>query len=320
MCPSAWHFLHLQCFPTNIRASLGVGKCPAPCLAQRRAGGSAQLGPLRVSGHRDTHSLTGSQLSPGPPRKSQCIGEGCRLRHWDRAHLPVMPTRLGQSLTLASLAWCSNHGARGHGWLATGLLVEGRCRARARKPHFAQFAHPTRPGKAVTILAAGSQQQKLWAWQEGVREGETATFCKEGKRLAKASRSQPMGRTSESCFQLEAKGHHQTDPSQISPAAGQTPHTKNTPVLSGLTGGTGQGAGRPRGRLSPPPTGHTPVRVPTFPCWDWPAEFLICLVRERERTLVVKDGEAVGGLGRAARGPGFCHGPPCNLGEVTSPS
>lgn len=129
---------------------------------------------------------------------------------------------------MASLAWCSNHGAQGHGWLATGLLAEGRCRARARKPHFAQFAHPTRPGKAVTILVARSQEQKLWAWQEGRWEGEMATSCKEEKSLSKASCSQPICGMSKRSFQLEAKGHQWPYPPQISPATGQTPHTKNS--------------------------------------------------------------------------------------------
>lgn len=55
-----------------------------------------------------------------------------------------------------------------------------------------------------------------------------ATFCKEGKRLARASCSQPISCTSESCFQLEAKGHRQTDPLQISPTARQTPRAKNS--------------------------------------------------------------------------------------------
>lgn len=56
-----------------------------------------------------------------------------------------------------------------------------------------------------------------------------ATFCKEGKRLPKASCSRPISCTSESCFQLEAQGHHQTDPLQISPACWQTPPAKNSP-------------------------------------------------------------------------------------------
>lgn len=129
--------------------------------------------------------------------------------------------------------------------------MEGRCRARARKPHFAQFAHPTRPGKAVTILAAGSQEQKLWAWQEGGREGETATFCKERKRLAKASCSQPISYTSESHFQLETKGHQQTDPLQISPTARQTAHAKNSPCPEEVDCRHSQGAGRSRGQAQP---------------------------------------------------------------------
>lgn len=109
------------------------------------------------------------------------------------------------------------------------FISQGKMLARARKPHFARFAHPTRPGKAVTILAAGSQEQKLWAWQKGGWEGDMVTFYKEGKRLAKASCSQPISCTSKSCFQLEAKRHHRTDPSQISPTAKQIPHTKNSP-------------------------------------------------------------------------------------------
>lgn len=39
-------------------------------------------------------------------------------------------------------------------------------------------------------------------------------------------------------------------------------------------------------------------------------------MRERERILVVKDGEVVGGLGRVVRGFGFCYGLLCNFGEV----
>lgn len=80
-----------------------------------------------------------------------------------------------------------------------------------------------------------------------------ATFYKEGERLTKASCSRPISCTSESCFQLEAKGHHQTDPLQISPAAGKHHMLKIAPVLSGLAGGTRQGAGRPRGQAQPGP-------------------------------------------------------------------
>lgn len=164
------------------------------------------------------------------------------------------------------------------------FISQGKMLARARKPHFARFAHPNRPGKAVTILAAGSQEQKLWAWQKGGWEGDMVTFYKERKRLAKASCSQPIGCTSKSCFQLESKRHHRTDPLQISPTAEQIPHTKNSPTLSGLAGGTHQGAGRPGDRLSPVPAGHTPVEVPAFSFWDWLAELLIYLMRGREKT------------------------------------
>jgi hypothetical protein len=81
------------------------------------------------------------------------------------------------------------------------------------------------------MLVVGSQEQELWAWQEGGRKGTTATFCKEGKGLAKALCSQPISPTSERSFHLEAKGHHWPDPSQMSPATGQIPHTKNSPCL-----------------------------------------------------------------------------------------
>lgn len=174
-------------------------------LAQRRAGGPVLLGLIRA------HSPPQARLHDIPPTPGPGhMDEGCRQRPRDCALLHTMPacdtSRLGRSPTLASLAWCYNHGAQGHGWLATGLLVEGRRRARARKPHFAQFAHPARPGKAVTILAAGSQEQKLRAWQEGQREGEMATFCQDKKGLAKALCSQPISHTSQSSFQLKNQG------------------------------------------------------------------------------------------------------------------
>lgn len=87
--------------------------------------------------------------------------------------------------------------------------------------HTVQFAHLTKPGKAVTTSAVGSQEQKLWAWREGSREAEAATHCTEGKRLAKAFHDGPVSHMSKSSFQLEAKAYHRPDPSQISQPLGK---------------------------------------------------------------------------------------------------
>lgn len=80
-----------------------------------------------------------------------------------------------------------------------------------------------------------------------------------------------------------------------------------------------KGKAGPEDGLSLAPAGRTPVRALTFPCWDWPVEILVSLVRGRGRTLVVKDQEAASVLARALRGPGFCHPQLCDPGEVTSP-
>lgn len=120
-----------------------------------------------------------------------------------------------------------------------------------------QFAHLTRPGKAVTTLAVGSQEQKLWAWQEGRREAAAATLCKGGKDLSKGFHCQPVSHMPESSFQLEAKAYHQPDSSQISPATRQTLRTKIAPVLSRLTPSTGRGPGAPgMGSAQPLPPEH----------------------------------------------------------------
>lgn len=132
-----------------------------------------------------------------------------------------------------------------------------------------------------------------------------ATFYKEGKRLAKASCSQPISCTSESCFQWEAKGHHQTDPSQISRVAGQTSRAKNSPLLRGLAAGTAKGQAGPGDRLSLAPTGHTPVRSP--PALAGMASGAPYLFDEGSgRSPLVRDLNAARRQGRALRRPGFC--------------
>ena len=83
------------------------------------------------------------------------------------------------------------------------------------------------------------------------------------------------------------------------PPLGKYHMPKIAPFLSGLAG--------PGDRYSLALSGHTPVRVPTFSCYDWPAELLIYLMRSRERTPVIKDQEAAQGLERALGRPGFCH-------------
>jgi hypothetical protein len=95
------------------------------------------------------------------------------------------------------------------------------------------------------MLVVGSQEQELWAWQEGGRKGTTATFCKEGKGLAKAlcslSQSAPRLREVSTWKPRDTTGltlHKCPQP------LGKYHTLKIVPVLSGLTGSPrgGQGA------------------------------------------------------------------------------
>lgn len=73
----------------------------------------------------------------------------------------------GQSLISALLAWCSNPRSTGHGWLATGLLAEGRCR-------------PGPGNHTLTDLLIPPDLGRLSpSWQQGARNRS----CGLGKRV-----------------------------------------------------------------------------------------------------------------------------------------
>lgn len=86
-----------------------------------------------------------------------------------------------------------------------------------------------------------------------------ATFYKEGKRLAKASCSQPISCTSESCSSWKPRDSTGLTLCKYPLSLGKHHTLKIAPIAQGQAG--------PEDRLSLAPTGHTPVRGPAFSCW-----------------------------------------------------
>lgn len=232
-----------------------------------------------------------SGLTSGP----SCTGKGCRLRLWDRVRLPETPAQLGQSLTLASLARCSNPRSTGHGWLATGLLVKGRCWPGPGNHTLPDLLIPPDLGRLSPSWQREARNRSCGLGKRADGKETWSHFIKKGKGSPKPhalSQSAARPRAVSSWKPRDTTG---LTLRKYPPPLSKYHTLKIAPALSGLAGGTHQGAGRPGDRLSPAPAGRTPVEVPAFSFWDWLAELLIYLMRGREKTQVVKDQESAYG-------------------------
>lgn len=195
----------------------------------------------------------------------------------------------GQSLTLASLAWCSNPRSTGHGWLATGLLVEGRCWPGPGNHTLPDVLIPPDLGRLSPSERRGARSRSCGLGRRVHGKKKWSHFVKKGKTSPKPHALRQSAARPRAASSWKPRDTTRLTLHKYPPPLGKHHMIKIAPVLSGLAGSTGQGAGRPRRQLSPAPTGHTPVGAPAFSCWDWPAGLLIYLMRGREKMPVIKD-------------------------------
>lgn len=241
----AWHTSWSPGFPHQHTGHPSHKKVPS--LAQQRL-----VDQLRAGGTEAPTPSLGLTSSPSG------TGEGCRLRLWDQVRLAAMLAWLGQSLTLASLAWCSNPRSAGHGWLATGLLVEGRRRPGPGNHTSPDLLISPDLGRLSPSSRRGARDRSCGLGRRVDGKKKRPHFIKEGRGWPKPPALSPSAAHPRAVSSWKPRDTTRRTLRKYPLSLGKH-HTLKIAPSRGAAAGTAQGQAGP---------GHTPVRVPASSCWD----------------------------------------------------